>query len=127
MKFQGILLVTLALFILNCTSTKNPQESEQRELEEMFSRIQELASKEECTDPDNWSYIAYGEKACGGPLGYIAYSKEIDVQEFKSLVEQHRSRMDEFNKKWDLSSDCSLPPEPLGVRCENGKPVFEYP
>ena len=28
--------------------------------------------------------------------------------------------------KWEISSDCSLPAEPLGIVCENGKPKFEY-
>jgi len=34
--------------------------------------------------------------------------------------------MSEFNEKWGIISDCSIPSQPNAVICENGNPVLEY-
>jgi hypothetical protein len=74
------------------------QEEEAQNLEQMFSEIENLALSVECTDPSDWAFTSYGSKACGGPWGYIAYSKNIDTEAFLSLVEEQRTAEQAYNK-----------------------------
>ena len=95
-------------------------------LQEMFAEIDSLASSEDCEDASEWTFTAYGSKACGGPIGYIAYSTNIDTESFLNQVEEHRISQQEFNEKWGIISDCSVPQEPEDVICEDGNPVLVY-
>ena len=60
------------------------------------------------------------------PVGYIAYSTNINTELFLNKIEEHRNAQHEFNQKWGIISDCSVPPKPSSVICENGDPVFKY-
>ena len=51
-------------------------------LQEMLSEIEDLAASEDCEDASEWTFTAYGSKACGCPIGYIAYSTNIDTESF---------------------------------------------
>ena len=102
------------------------REDESANLNALLVEIQEMASSVDCTDASDWPYTAYGNKACGGPVGYIAYSTDIDTARFLEKVARHRRAQEAFNEKWDVVSDCSLPGVPSSVRCEDGVPVFEY-
>ncbi len=124
-KFVGIILM-FAIF-LSCNNDDGPtQEQEAQELNQMFSEIETLANSEKCIDSEEWTFTSYGSKACGGPVGFIAYSTNINTDLFLRKIEEHRIAQKEFNEKWGIISDCSLPPEPIGIICENESPVFEY-
>ena len=71
-------------------------------------------------------YLAYGSKACGGPQGYLAYSRSIDVQNFLDQVAVYTQSEEVFNMKWEVVSTCELAEPPTGVVCEDEKPVFVY-
>lgn len=122
-----ITLFLLAGICFSCSDDDGlTQENEAAALNELFFEIQNLASSKDCTDSSEWTFTSYGEKGCGGPVGYIAYSTEIDTVLFLEKIEEHRIAQQNFNKKWGIISDCSLPMEPEGVRCEDGRPVLEY-
>ena len=113
--------------LFSCSSTEVlTQEQEQQQLNEQLVEIESLAAKTSCTDPSEWTFTAIGNKACGGPTGFIAYSTEGDVQNFLQLVENYSQAQKAFNIKWGIRSDCSVPPSPTGIVCENGKAVLEY-
>ena len=122
----SIFLSFFLLFISCSDDEKLTQEQEAQNLEKMFSEITNLANSENCSNATEWTFTSYGNKACGGNLGFIAYSTKIDTEIFLRKIEEHRLAQKEFNKKWGIISDCSLPSEPKGIKCENGKPVFEY-
>ena len=121
--FFGILLT-----ILSCSNDDNvlTQEQEAQQLSKMFVEIEALASSESCVETSEWTFTSYGSKACGGPIGYIAYSQNIDTALFLQKIEEHRMAQQAFNEKWGIISDCSIPQEPQTVVCENGNPVFEF-
>jgi hypothetical protein len=102
------------------------QDEEAQNLQEMFTEIENLAASEKCDDPSDWTFTSFGSKACGGPIGFIAYSINIDVVLFLEKIEEHRSKQKEFNEKWGIISDCSVPSQPIAIKCEDGNPVFEY-
>lgn len=125
LKFIGIFFLIGICF--SCSDSEGvTQEQEAQILNQMFSEIENLASNVNCNNSSQWAFTNYGSKACGGPIGFIAYSTNIDIDSFLEKIEEHRTAQKEFNEKWGLISDCSIPSQPSGIICENGKPVFEY-
>ncbi|MCF2874855.1 MULTISPECIES: hypothetical protein [unclassified Tenacibaculum] len=106
--------------------TLTDQEKDYQKLMILFSEIETLARSVSCTDSNDWSFIGYGAKACGGFQGYIAYSNKIDVSTFLEKVAAYTKKEDEYNKKWNIVSNCSIPSKPSEVNCVNGFPVFKY-
>lgn len=124
-KLFSLLLCISLLF--SCSDSDDlTQEQEAERLSELFTEIENLASSVDCEDSSNWTFTPYGSKTCGGPVGFIAYSTVIDTRDFLNKIEEHRTQQENFNRKWGVFSDCSVPPQPKGIRCEEGKPVFEY-
>jgi hypothetical protein len=101
-------------------------EEDEARLSKMLAEIIALAESKECSNPKDWAVSAYGAKACGGPIGYIAYSKKINKEEFLEKVKAYTKAQDEFNRKWEVISDCMLALEPSGVKCVGGKPELVY-
>ena len=92
----------------------------------MIADIKDLAFSQECEDATKWTFTSYGSKVCGGPVGYIAYSTSIDKTLFLDKIAEHRIAQDQFNGKWGIISDCSIPQKPEDVVCEDGEAVFVY-
>lgn len=127
--FAPILAIVLLSSCTNDDDDANDnltQEEELANLNALLAEIEDMASSVPCTDAADWSYTAYGDKACGGPVGYIAYPTTINTVQFLNKVVAHRNAQEAFNQKWEVASDCSLPAEPNAVRCEGGVPVFDY-
>ncbi len=125
--FAPVLVISLFSSCNNDDDSDNlTQEEELANLNALFVAIQDMASSVPCTDAADWAHTAYGDKACGGPVGYIAYPTSINTTLFLEKVAEHRSAQEAFNEKWEVASDCSLPGEPTAIRCEDGAPVFEY-
>lgn len=104
---------------------ENSQKYDQARLEKIESTIEEEIAKEECTNAADWTFSPIGAKACGGPVSYIAYPKKIESS-LLPKIEFYKNAMSEYNKKYNITSDCMLPAEPTGVKCENGKAVLVY-
>lgn len=102
------------------------REKDHRALMDVFDEIYELSISVTCSDSSDWSFVAYGAKACGGPQGYIAYSKNIDVEAFLQKVEAYTNLEKAFNEKWSIFSTCDLPAQPKSVSCSNGYPILNY-
>ncbi|GAA3603224.1 hypothetical protein GCM10022396_20750 [Flavivirga amylovorans] len=102
------------------------QEKDHRELMDLFNEIYELSLSVSCTDVNDWTFTAYGSKACGGPQGYIAYSTQIDTTAFLQKVEEYSNLEKAFNVKWNIVSTCDLPAQPKEIVCENGFPRLIY-
>jgi len=125
MKLVTAILIFITL-LTSCNDEQLTQEQEAKRLEVLFNEIESLASRVGCVSPSEWTYTTYGSKACGGPVGFIAYSIQIDTKLFLQKVEWHRSEQKAFNEKWGTISDCSFPSQPIGLICENGNPRFTY-
>lgn len=102
------------------------QEQDNQELITLFDEINELSKSVSCTDASDWTYTAYGSKACGGSQGFIAYSNEIDIEVFLRKIEEYTDLEKAYNIKWGVFSTCDLPQQPSGVKCEDGSPVLDY-
>ncbi|TXD53475.1 MULTISPECIES: hypothetical protein [unclassified Polaribacter] len=102
------------------------QEIEHRNLMALFDEIQSLVYAISCNDIANWTFTTYGAKACGGPQGYIAYSKNMDTVSFLNKVDAYTAAEKDFNIKWNIISDCSLIAQPIALECNNGYPNLKY-
>ncbi|MGX1024025.1 hypothetical protein [Psychroflexus sp. MBR-150] len=123
-----LIFFSLSLFFFSACSNTDDELTKNQEaklLDEMFSEIENLALSQECDDPTEWRITSYGSKACGGPIGYLAYSINIDTVSFLNKIEKHRIAQQAFNEKWDIISDCSVPIQPESVICVDSKPILE--
>ncbi|WP_156949960.1 hypothetical protein [Maribacter antarcticus] len=124
-------LKCISIFLLigiyfSCSDDEMTQEEESQHLIQQLSEIRDLASSILCTDATVWTFTSYGSKACGGPIGYIAYATTIDTQLFLQKIQEHTAAQQYFNKKWGIISDCAFTTPPSSVLCENGNPILEY-
>jgi hypothetical protein len=102
------------------------QEKAHKYLMDLFDEIEALTYTNSCVDAINWTFTAYGSKACGGFQGYIPYSINIDTDAFLNKVEFYTKAEKEFNIKWGIISDCFAVIKPEGVECINGYPSLNY-
>ncbi|SOD11364.1 hypothetical protein SAMN06297358_0112 [Pedobacter xixiisoli] len=114
------------VFVSSCDKdeTKN---KDQQELKQLFTKIKALAESSTCNNESyELKFTGYGERGCGGPVGFLAYSTSIDVIEFEKLVADYKALEIAYNKKWTIVSTCDLILAPKSVTCENGKPKLVY-
>jgi len=130
---KQLLIISLSIVSLfsSCkTDTiESPSLSQGQELkllQKQHANIVSLSESEECTSSNDWLFAPIGNKACGGPTGFIAYSQNIDTVNFLQLVEDYTLAQKNYNKKWGAISDCSTPPSPKRIICKNGVAVFVY-
>lgn len=107
-------------------SDESSQKYDVAQLDKMKASIESMVSKEKCTNADDWAFSPLGNKACGGPVSYIAYPKKIE-ETILPIIEEYASKMSEFNKKYNITSDCMMAAEPTGVKCQAEKAVLIYP
>ncbi|MFK8046512.1 MAG: hypothetical protein AB8B72_13530 [Crocinitomicaceae bacterium] len=120
----GFLLLLSAILSCEKQDEKN-QEEESQTLEEQFDKIKKMSESETCNDESDWDFTAYGNKACGGPVGYIAYPTSIK-KEFLKLVEAYAEDQKAYNNRWGIASTCDIPPAPEWVDCVDGSAVLVY-
>lgn len=125
MKYLSVFLLMFLVFGCESVDTENPVVYPS-DMQEVYKEMVSLSESETCSDSKDWLFTAYGSKACGGPTGYIAYSKKIDQNYFLGLVDRFTELQAEYNRKTGAVSDCALALRPTRVTCENGKPKFIY-
>jgi hypothetical protein len=107
-----LLIAVVSCFICLSCSQEDEKKQEQSDLDELKYEILSLtdASCDTCTQCRS---IAFGSKACGGPHSYLIYSmKNTDSTLLASKVAAYNKMERDFNNKWGVVSDCSLPLEP---------------
>jgi len=129
MKIQGY-KIWIIVFVLAGVSackktTESSQETEEIKLEKLMAEIKEL-SDSRCENESDWRIRPIGSKPCGGPTGFIPYSSKIDTIAFIKKVNKYTADQNTYNKKWGMSSDCSIPQRPKKIVCENNKPKPVY-
>lgn len=102
------------------------QEKDHQNLITLFDEIQNSAYNISCTDSNQWKFVAYGSKACGGPQGFIPYSTQIDTTLFLQKIAAYTEAEKKYNLKWSIVSTCDVVKSPTAVICKNGFPYLIY-
>jgi len=115
------------LFLMGCELTNDQGgDAAPIALDQLWTEINQMATSQNCTNSNDWTFTPVGSKPCGGPMAYIAYSRKIDEKKFLELVQNYTTLQADFNKRTGASSDCALVARPSGVICENSKAVLVY-
>ena len=125
---KGVLvsLVLATIIASSCKEEQLTQEQEAAQLEALYIDIETMVSSVSCDDPSEWTFSAIGSKACGGPTGFVAYSSKMDTELFLQKVNEYTKAQKQFNERWEIFSDCSVPLAPAAVYCKNGVAIFSY-
>lgn len=100
-------------------------ESYETKLNEIKSNIEAKIEAQICDDASKWSFKGMGAKPCGGYTSYIAYPLEQESS-IKRQIDLYNSLFKTYSEKKGLISDCVVTPEPISIRCEDGKAVLDY-
>jgi len=124
-----ISLLTVALLIACDPSgplhgggcTDDPEPAPEQEMKRLYTDILTLIQNKSCSDSSVCKVIAIGAKPCGGPTGYLVYSSShVDEVALVAKIKAYNDWNTKYNKEKNLSSDCSIPPQPK-PDCIDGK------
>jgi len=116
-------ILTVLIGISSCSTSEDERP---QDLETQLTTLIALSESIPCDNNGQWKFAGIGVKPCGGPSAYIAYSNQIDTVDFLNKLEKYNEAVRVMNEREGLISDCALEPMPLGVQCEEGKPVLIY-
>lgn len=116
---------TLPKDISERPANESSQRYDEAQLDKLKASIESLASQEKCTNASEWTFSPLGSKACGGPITYIAYPKKLEAT-ILPIIEEYTANMSEYNKKYNITSDCMMAAEPTSIKCLNGKAELVY-
>jgi len=84
-------------------------------------QIQQLIGEGVCTTDADCRTIAVGNKACGGPESYLAWSvRQTDPQPLAVAAERYASERKAQNQQSGMMSNCAFVTDP-GARCETAR------
>ena len=121
---------TLAVIAMVVACAK-PEDASSQSLEARIAKldtdIRTAIGTASCTTDAQCAVIPIGQKACGGPAAYLAYSTQgTDLPALKRLATRHTDASKEFNKTSGRMSDCMVLAEPAAV-CRAGRCVIGVP
>lgn len=124
---KNIVFLLFLCWLVGCDTVPNEIPMDEKlQLEKLLEALISLSESQPCTNAGDWLITGYGAKACGGPMGHIAYSKKINHDNFIKLVNQFTEAQSAYNAKSGTISNCMIDPIPTRVACENGKAVLKY-
>jgi hypothetical protein len=83
-------------------------------------QIRALAANTSCTSSSQCHTLALGERACGGPEGYLAYSAAAaPVKPLQALAARYAEQRRAENAKSGIMSTCQMLTDP-GALCQAG-------
>lgn len=126
MKKRTILIFFSLIFLLGCQQNDKSQELERQKLDEQYKEISDIANSITCENAEDWLFTPIGSKACGGPIGYLAYSIHIDTVSFLEKVSNYTNAERAYNEKWGVISDCMMATEPVSISCIDGEAHLNY-
>ena len=82
------------------------------------TQVQQLIGEAVCTSDADCRTIAVGDKACGGPESYLAWSaRQTDPQRLAAAAQRYTSERKAQNQQSGMVSNCAFVADP-GARCE---------
>jgi hypothetical protein len=112
----GCLAVLASLTTAACNSA--PQ-VEAKDSAALLKEVQAEIGDAACDEPQQCRSIAIGNKACGGPDAYLAWStkRNGDGSKLQALVSAHAAVRAEENRIGGMASNCAMVLDP-GASCQ---------
>ena len=93
----------------------------------LWQQIQAATADAACDGPQHCHSIAIGNKACGGPERYLAWSsKRDDGTRLRALAARHAALRKQEDERAGLLSNCMAVQDP-GAGCHAGRCVLNPP
>lgn len=129
MKGTLLLTLTLGILLVGCRKDDNPyKEFEQERLAQLAAEkheaILKLAQPTYCIDPKDWK-IAEIESICG--ISHLAYHQNTDERRLRELILDYNILMEVYRPYIAPLVDCLPQRQPIGIACEEGRAVVQYP
>lgn len=74
-----------------------------------------------CNASVGCQYLAFGEKACGGPKEYLVFPTSVDLPFLTTKVSEYNALEKQFNIDNNIVSDCMFVGPPTNIGCVDGK------
>jgi hypothetical protein len=114
------LLLILTISFFSCAEDQLNEEQLRAEMASIKTEIDSTISIT-CSENSSCKVIAFGAKACGGPLEYLIYSLgDTDESKLIALVDKYNKKNIELNNLTGEPSDCSVVTEPE-IECVSGE------
>ncbi len=95
------------------TQIKNTITQVKQEIDFTLKQLKAAIGDANCTHSRQCQSVAIGEKACGGPVAYLAYSnKQYDTKIISELSIKHQQLNAKLNRLTNAVSDCMFIIEP---------------
>jgi len=120
MKLNKFLLLGAIAGLMSLTqscSQANSENTTKASPQDLYAQIQQVASTEGCSTSADCGLLPIGNKPCGGPEAYMAYSKNnSDVDALKKMGQQYADMREQYNKDNQMMGTCQVTPKP-NVSC----------
>lgn len=91
-------------------------------IEDVYAEMERIAGSKMCETDADCATIPLGQRACGGPSGYMAYSKLIGMDaivQLEALAKQSEELARQNNLKNQMMSTCEVMPPAVAACVEN--------
>ena len=110
----GVLLVAWLVSHAGCAGANGPAPGGKP----AQTQVRQLIGEGVCTTDADCRTVAVGDKACGGPESYLAWSaRQTDPQALAVAAERYTSERKAQNRQSGRVSNCAFVTDP-GARCE---------
>jgi len=116
-----VIIMFLSILTARCNALSGQNEVTLKHLEAQLNDIHTFVNEAGCSNAGQCSYLPIGSKACGGPMGFIVFSNNIDIATLKKMVDKYTEDQKLYNIQNNVISDCSLPNPPERLDCVDGK------
>lgn len=124
MKKSILFSLVLAMLFMNftCEDDKQPVNvNPSQDLVQKKQAILDYIAGFSCNATVGCQFLAFGEKACGGPKEYLVFPTNVDLDFLTSKVTEYNALEKQFNIDNNIFSDCMFVGPPTNVGCVNGK------
>ncbi len=129
-KIMILSVLLFQFFTISCEMLESDNnKTQQEDLSELIAHkeyILSLVASTSCTTNSQCEYLALGSKPCGGPWSYLAYPSSMDTRLLREQVAIYNLKENQYNQKWNITSDCMFVSPPIRVDCINNKCVAVY-
>jgi hypothetical protein len=117
-------LALSSLVLLAACATHSGAQTGAAGQNDTLARIRALIGTPSCSEDSQCRSLAVGQRACGGPESYLAYSTARSSEaELRALGAIYQAERRKANAEAGVASDCSFRPDP-GAVCRAGACVL---